>query len=140
MQAMAIARAYYTAEFNPRVDAFIIRAEIDDWQEMRSGLYLGLKNFGTETKKTSSFVYKFMDTPVMSKYDENGEILKDANNNPQGALKDYKAAELSMDERNISRFKDAQKIICNTNWKSMIRGYDGEKLNGMPYSYMKTYF
>lgn len=140
MQAMAIARAYYTAEFNPRVDAFIIRAEIDDWQEMRSGLYLGLKNFGTETKKTSSFVYKFMDTPVISKYDENGEILKDANNNPQGALKDYKAAELSMDERNISRFKDAQKIICNTNWKSMIRGYDGEKLNGMPYSYMKTYF
>lgn len=119
-QAEAIARAYYIAEFNSRVDAFIIRAEIDDWQEMQSGLYMGLKNFGSETKKTSSFVYKYMDTPL--------EIFKAKN-----------VYEFKLDERNISRFKEAQVILCGKKdevdwnmWTNQVSGFDKDRLNSMP--------
>ena len=45
------------------MDAFIIRAEVDDSEEMSTGLYLGLRN-QNDTKKTSYYAYKYMDSSV----------------------------------------------------------------------------
>ena len=112
-QATAIAWAYYIAEFNSRVDAFIIRAEMDDWAEMQSGLYMGLKNYAVDTKKTSYYVYKYMDSPL-------------------GNFKKINANAANLDLRNIPRFQDAQKILCNTNWAGRVSGFSMNKLNGMP--------
>ena len=112
-QATAIAWAYYIAEFNSRVDAFIIRAEIDDYDEMQAGLYMGLRNFGYDTKKTSYYVYKYMDSPL-------------------NTFKGIDANKAGLDNRNIPRFQDAQKILCKTNWAGKVSGFNAGKLNGMP--------
>ena len=120
-QAKAIAWAYYLAEFNDRVDAFIIRAEIDDKTEKASGLSLGLKNLD-ETKKTAYYAYKYMDTPVVSDLEE-GNI----------AFGDLDASELELNEENEPKFRDAQEIITQMDWESLVAGYEEEKLNQMPY-------
>ena len=104
-QATAIAWGYYIAECNKRVDAFIIRAEIDDWDEMQAGLYMGLKNFGDDTKKTSSFVYQYMDTSL-------------------DTFQELKAEDIVWDRRNRERFKDAQKILEPGIWKGRVPGFD----------------
>lgn len=115
-QATAIAWAYYIAEFNSRVDAFIIRAEMDDWEEMQAGLYMGLKNYASDTKKTSYYVYKYMDSPL-------------------GNFKIINANAIGLDKRNVPRFQDAQKILCNTSWGGKVPGFNMSKLNGMPAAY-----
>lgn len=128
-QATAIAWAYYIAEFNSRVDAFIIRAEMDDWEEMRAGLYMGLKNYAIDTKKTSYYVYKYMDTPRVSQRGEDGSILS----NEVTAIGDYTRDRLDVNDENKSRFMDARAILCGTDWSKQVSGYDVGKLNQMPY-------
>ena len=129
-QAVAIARAYYIAEFNPRVDAFIIRAEIDDWEEMQAGLYMGLRNYGKDTKKMSYYVYKYMDTPRTSQRDENGNIVS----KEVTAINDYTQDCLDVNDENKSRFMQAKAILCDPgNW-SAVGNFDIEKLNHMPYA------
>ena len=128
-QAMAIARAYYIAEFNSRVDAFIIRAEIDDWDEMQAGLYMGLRNYGYDTKKMSYYVYKYMDTPRVSPRNDDGKLVS----KELTAINDYTRDCLDVNDENKSKFMQAKEIICGTNWTS-ISGYNVEKLNGMPYA------
>lgn len=124
-QAVAIARAYFIAEFNSRVDAFIIRAEVDDATEMACGLYLGVRHYKSDTKKVSYYVYKYMDTPTVSAPADSGYT----------ALKDYDASKLDFSlEMHRNNFKTAQSILCNTNWKSLVSGYNVDKLNGMPYA------
>ncbi len=132
LQAKAIARAYYIAEFNNRVDAFIIRAEIDDQEEMYwNGLYLGLKN-SNETKKIAYFVYKYMDTPRETNTDETwGEW--------QLAMKDYNTSKLwDPKAPNKKKYETARSILLNTDWKTALSSYgetfDKEKLNNMPYA------
>ena len=131
-QAEAIARAYYIAEFNNRVDAFIIRAEIDDQEEMYwNGLYLGLKN-SNETKKIAYFVYKYMDTPRETNTDETWGKW-------QLAMKDYNTSDLwDSKAANKKKYETARSILMNTNWKSILSSYgetfDKEKLNNMPYA------
>ena len=132
LQAKAIARAYYIAEFNNRVDAFIIRAEIDDQEEMYwNGLYLGLKN-SNETKKIAYFVYKYMDTPRETNTDETWGDW-------QLAMKDYNTSDLwDSKAANKKKYETARSILMNTNWKSILSSYgetfDKEKLNNMPYA------
>lgn len=106
-QARALARAYYAAEFNDRIDAFIIRAIIDDPAETRGGLKLGLRD-QQAVKRISYFVYEFMDS----------DLDKFSQLNP--------ADEVS--EGNISKFVEAQRILCETNWKSIYPEFDKEKL------------
>jgi len=120
-QAKAIAWAYYIAEFNSRVDSFIIRAEIDDRDETKNGLYLGLKNLN-ETKKTSYYVYKYMDTPTVSN-PETGQV----------AFKELEAEEQGLDDENLSKFKEAQNILGRMDWEKLVKGYDKTKLDGMEY-------
>jgi hypothetical protein len=125
-QAYAIAMAYYIAEFNSRVDAFIIRAEIDDYSEMRAGLSMGLRNLN-DTKKTSYYVYKYMDTPTVSAAAGSGSM----------AFKDYDYTTVNVNDENKPKFRDAQSIVCSTNWKSIISGYDENKLNMMKYAVLE---
>lgn len=63
LQAEALARAYYTAEFNDRIDAFIIRAVQDAAEEVAGGLYLGLRS-QKDKKKIALFVYEYMDSDL----------------------------------------------------------------------------
>ena len=60
-QAAALGYGYYIAMFNSRIDAYIIRAYLDDPTEMRSGLYFGLMN-GEHEMKQAFDVYKNLDT------------------------------------------------------------------------------
>lgn len=106
-QAQALARAYYAAEFNDRIDAFIIRAIIDDPAETRGGLKLGLRD-QQAVKRISYFVYEFMDS----------DLDKFSQLNP--------ADEVS--QGNMSKFVEAQRILCQTNWKSIYPEFDKEKL------------
>lgn len=70
LQAAAIAYAYYLAEFNSMVDAFILHRHVDHQAEEASGLYLGLwSNNGDSTtpavmgqKKFAWDIFKYMDT------------------------------------------------------------------------------
>lgn len=62
VQAAAIAYAYYMAEFNPMVDAFIMRSLEDAQVEVDQGLSFGIKG------KYAYNVYKYMDTPDSEKY------------------------------------------------------------------------
>ena len=62
VQAAAIAYAYYMAEFNPLVDAFIMRSLEDAQIEVEQGLSFGIKG------KYAYDVYKYMDTPSSEKY------------------------------------------------------------------------
>lgn len=49
--------------FNTRIDAYIIRAYLDDPAETSSGLHLGLRrNDGAQTKKAAYDVYQNLDT------------------------------------------------------------------------------
>ncbi len=70
LQAAAIAYAYYLAEFNDSVDAFILHRHVDHQAEQAMGLYLGLwSNDGDNsnpatagTKKYAWDVFQKMDT------------------------------------------------------------------------------
>ena len=69
LQAAALGYGYYKAMFNTRVDAYIIRAYLDDPAETRSGLYLGLrKNDTAQTAKKAYEVYKYLDTDQSLNY------------------------------------------------------------------------
>lgn len=130
-QAFAIAFGYYIAEFNDRIDAFIIRAEIDDWAEEQMGLAMGLK-YRDESKKLAYYVYKYMDTPRVTS----------ANPSPsQWAFKDYVAEQLiwNGNDANKERFKTAQSLLLNTNWSGLVTGYNEAKLNKMPYGYKEDW-
>ena len=59
-QAASILYAYYKAEFNPMIDAYIIRNEYDDAGEVAQGLALGLSKNGTKRKAYN--VFKYMDS------------------------------------------------------------------------------
>ncbi len=60
-QAAALGYGYYIAMFNLRIDAYIIRAYLDDSAETQSGLYFGLMNKQHE-KKQSFDLYRNLDT------------------------------------------------------------------------------
>lgn len=105
-QVEALARAYYTAEFNERIDAFIVRAILDAKEETKDGLYLGLMNEKTE-KRVSFYVYEYMDS----------NLTKFAG----------LAAETTVSPANYSNFNGAKEILCKTNWKSIVPGFDMSK-------------
>lgn len=66
-QAAALGYGYYIAAFNNRVDAYIIRTYLDDKEETRSGLYLGLMS-SSHKKKKAYDVYKYVDTEQSADY------------------------------------------------------------------------
>lgn len=73
LQSAALGYGYYIAMFNDRIDAYIIRAYMDDQAETSSGLFLGLRrNDSAQTAKESYVVYKNLDTSqsftVMNQY------------------------------------------------------------------------
>ncbi len=109
-QAMAIARGYYMAEFNDRIDAFIIRAIVDDAAEMSGNLYFGLMNAQQE-KRISFYTYEYMDSDLNQ--------LK--NTSASGVVSPV----------NYGKFNSAKNILCNTNWKSVIPGFNASKLTGI---------
>ncbi len=122
-QARALAQAYYIAEFNDRVLAFTIRAEKDDPKEVRDGLSMGLRD-EDEKYKPAYYVYRYMDTPVVPSSDSSEKLISEYDANsmwfPSNA------------QRN--RFKAAQEVMA-MNWKTLVPGYQEEKLNGMPYAF-----
>ena len=66
-QAAALGYGYYIAMFNSRIDAYIVRAYLDDPAEISSGLYLGVMSQG-HVKKQSYDVYKYLDTEQSLSY------------------------------------------------------------------------
>ena len=63
MQAAALGYGYYIAMFNKRIDAYIIRAYLDAPEEVRAGLYLGLRRSDyPQTEKRSYALYRDLDT------------------------------------------------------------------------------
>ena len=106
-QAEALARGYYIAEFNDRIDAFIIRALLDDEEEMKGKLYLGLMDY-KQNKKTSFYIYEYMDS----------DLTKLKQLSAQGVVT----------AANYGDFNNAKKILCNTNWKSTVPGFNVAKL------------
>ncbi len=60
-QAAALGYGYYIAMFNTRIDAYMIRAYLDDPVEMRDGLYFGLRDQGHGQKEAYE-VYKYLDS------------------------------------------------------------------------------
>lgn len=66
-QAAALGYGYYIAAFNSRVDAYIIRTYLDDKEETKSGLYLGLMS-SSHKKKKAYDVYKYVDTEQSAEY------------------------------------------------------------------------
>ena len=109
-QAMAIVRGYYIAEFNDRIDAFIIRAILDDPDEASGNLYFGLMNRRQE-KRTAFYVYEFMDSDL-------------------NKFRSTSAAEVVTPE-NYGKFNRAKEIVCNTNWSAVIPGFSASKLAGI---------
>lgn len=109
-QAQAIARGYYTAEFNDRIDAFIIRSLVDSSVETKGGLYLGIMNQQTE-KRTSFYVYEYMDSDLSKMEKLNAKDV--------------------VSQVNCEKFNDAKNILCKTNWKSIIPGFNASKLSAM---------
>lgn len=111
-QARALARGYYMAEFNDRVDAFIIRATNDDTEEMKGGLYLGLKTYN-DIKRITFYTYEFMDSDI-----------------------DYFATvdpgEIAWSPTNQNKVRKAQEILGRTGWESIIPNFNKNKLAGMP--------
>lgn len=107
LQAEALARGYYIAEFNDRIDAFIIRALLDDDEEVKGKLYLGLMDY-KQNKKTAFYVYEYMDSDLSK-------------------LKQLSAQSV-VTAANYGDFNNAKKILCNTNWKSIVSGFDVKKL------------
>lgn len=68
-QAAALGYGYYKAMFNTRIDAYIIRAYLDDPAETSAGLHLGLRrNDGSQTAKISYDVYQNLDTDQSLNY------------------------------------------------------------------------
>lgn len=66
-QAASIMYAYYMAEFNSMVDAYIIRCEYDDAGEVSQGYAMGLT--GLNGKRRAAYkVYKYMDSPKAATY------------------------------------------------------------------------
>lgn len=61
VQAAAIAYAYFIAEANPRIDAFVVQRHQDHAEETNQGLYLGLKSANGK-KKMAWNIFKYMDT------------------------------------------------------------------------------
>ena len=110
LQAQAIARGYYTAEFNDRIDAFIIRALVDAEEETSDGLYLGIMDIKTQ-KRVAFYVYEYMDSDL-TKFAET-------------------AAEKTVSAENHAKFNSAKNILCNTKWKDFIPGFDASKLAGI---------
>ena len=98
------------AEFNDRIDAFIIRAITDAKEETKGGLHLGITD-GQQEKRIAYFVYEYMD----SNLEYMGQL------NP--------AKIVSPD--NIGKFEIAQRILSETNWESIIPGFYYEKLAAM---------
>lgn len=109
-QATAIARGYYIAEFNDRIDAFIIRAIVDDAEEAKGNLYFGLMN-SQQDKRIAFYVYEYMDTNLSQ-------------------LKSTSASSV-VSSANYSKFNSAKNILCNTNWSSIVPGFNASKLAGM---------
>ena len=109
-QAYALARGYYMAEFNSRIDAFIIRALQDAKEEMKGDLYFGIKN-RYEEKRTSYYVYENMDSDL-TKFGK-----KKASNYVTSA--------------NVNKYKEAQKILYKTDWPDLIPKFKASKLAGM---------
>ncbi len=66
-QAAALGYGYYIAMFNSRIDAYIVRAYLDDPAETGSGLYLGVMS-KNDVKKQSYDVYKYLDTERSLEY------------------------------------------------------------------------
>lgn len=66
-QAAALGYGYYIAAFNSRVDAYIIRTYLDEREEIKRGLYLGLMN-SAHKKKQAYNVYKYIDTEQSAEY------------------------------------------------------------------------
>lgn len=66
-QAAALGYGYYIAMFNTRIDAYIIRAYLDDPAETSTGLYLGLRDKG-HAKKEAYDVYTYLDTDQSLSY------------------------------------------------------------------------
>ena len=68
-QAAALGYGYYKSMFNTRIDAYIIRAYLDDPAETSAGLHLGLRrNDGSQTAKISYDVYQNLDTDLSLNY------------------------------------------------------------------------
>jgi hypothetical protein len=109
VQAEALAWGYYMAEFNDRIDAFIIRAVMDDLDEISGGLFLGLRN-RYEEKRAACYVYQFMDSDL--------DILNDT-------------PAIQISEWNESKVELAKKILCEKDWSSRIPGFDKDKLASM---------
>ena len=66
-QAASIMYSYFVAEFNPMVDAYIMRCEYDDAGEVSQGYAMGLT--GLDGKKREAYkVYKYMDSPKSAAY------------------------------------------------------------------------
>lgn len=61
MQAAAMAYAYFIAEANSRIDAFVVQRHMDHAAEIGQGLYLGLKDVNGNKKKAWD-VFRYMDT------------------------------------------------------------------------------
>ncbi len=73
LQAAAIAYAYYLAEFNDMVDAFVVHRHVDHRSEMNMGLYLGLwanENGSLETPTRQKYAWT-----VFQKMDTNQSLL-----------------------------------------------------------------
>lgn len=75
-QAASLAYAYYKAEFNSMIDAFIIVRVYDNQDEVEQGLAMGLIGENGKTRKIYK-VFKYMDTPKCEKYTK--ECLKTIN-------------------------------------------------------------
>ena len=67
-QAASIAYGYYKAEFDPMIDAYIIRAQQDLQAEIDSdGLAMGLSDTNGRHRKAYT-VFRYMDTKQSEKY------------------------------------------------------------------------
>lgn len=112
LQAQALARGYYIAEFNDRVDAFIIRAVIDDLDEMRGNLYLGILD-RYQGKKISFYVYEYMDSNFENFCDTDPKLIASS-------------------PTNQNKVRKAQEILGETRWENIIPSFNKNKLAGMP--------
>ena len=110
-QATALAWGYYMAEFNDRIDAFIIRAIADDPAETQGGLYLGIHNM-SQQKRSAYYVYEYMDSDI----------------DAFCAMKPY---EVASDSANHPKVLEAQEILGSSAWNSRVPGYDKAKLAAM---------
>ena len=67
VQAAAFAYAYYKAENNPHIDAFLLNRQTDAPEEVRQGLAFGL-NHSSGAHKQIYNVFKHIDTPQHAQY------------------------------------------------------------------------